>query len=176
MMLVILMRALFLSADGFEDTELFVPYYRLKEEGVAVDVASIRKGGITGKHGYSFEANLAFKDVDPGNYDLLVLPGGKAPEKVRINKNALEIVENFFKENKVVASICHGAQTLISAGLVKGRKITGWRGIQDDLKAAGAEVPDVEVVVDGNLISSREPSDLPAFNRELMKKIGKTLK
>jgi len=169
------MKALILSADFFEDAELLTPYYRLKEVGIEVDVASFEKGKITGKHGYSFEVDIAFKDVNPKDYDLLILPGGKAPERVRLDKNALAIAKHFFEENKVVASICHGAQILISADLVKGRKVTGWRGIQDDIKAAGAEVPDVEVVVDGNLVSSREPSDLPSFNRELMKKIGKNL-
>ncbi len=167
------MNALMLSADQFEDTELLCPLYRLLEEGVEVDVASTEKGTITGKHGYSTEVHLAFEDVKPEKYDVLVLPGGKGPETVRQNQAAVKTVKYFMENDKPVASICHGVQTMISAGVVEGRKGTAWRGIQDDLRAAGAKVLDEEVVVDGNWLSSRQPSDLPAFNRELIKKIKK---
>lgn len=165
------MKALMISADGFEDSELLYPYYRLREEQVAVDVASMRDGEITGKHGYTFKANLSFANVSPGDYDVLVIPGGKAPERVRLSKKALGIVKHFFEEDKPVASICHGAQVLISAKVVKDREATAYIGIQDDLRAAGAKVSDTEVVVDGNLITSRHPGDLPAFNRELIAKL-----
>ena len=118
------MKALFISADNFEDTELLVPYYRLQEEGVPVDVASMKKGTIRGKHGYEVNATKTLDEVRPEEYDLLVLPGGKAPEAVRREAKAQEIARYFMENNKPVAAICHGPQTLISAGLLKDRRAT----------------------------------------------------
>ena len=167
------MRALIISADNFEDTELLVPYYRLKEEGIEVDVASIKKGTIKGKHGYEVQADKALKEVDPADYSILILPGGKAPETVRKDKNAVEIAKHFFQKNKPVSAICHGPQTLITAGLMKGRHATSYKSVAQEMKDSGALYEDKEVVVDGNLITSRQPSDLPAFMREIMKVIRK---
>jgi protease I len=141
----------------------------LKEEGITTHVASINKGPITGKHGYEINAEVAFKDVNPADYDILVISGGKGPEKMRLDKDALEITRYFFKEKKPVAAICHGPQVLISAGVIKGRKITCWLGIRDDIIAAGALYEDREVVIDENLVSSRSPADLYAFGREMIK-------
>ncbi|AAM05914.1 TPA: type 1 glutamine amidotransferase [Methanosarcina acetivorans] len=163
------MKALVFGADGFEDLELFYPYHRLKEEGITTHVASMKKGPITGKHGYEITADIAFKDVNSADYDIIVISGGKGPEKMRLDKDALEIVKNFFKKNKPVASICHGPQVLVSADVIKGRKATCWIGIRDDIIAAGAQYEDSEVVVDGNLVSSRNPGDLHAFGREMIK-------
>ncbi len=165
------MKALIISADNFEDTELLVPYYRLKEEGMEVDIASIRKGKIKGKHGYEVEANKSLSEINPSDYDILILPGGKAPEVIRKEKAAQEIARNFFMTKKPVAAICHGPQTLISAGLLKGRHATCYKTVADEMKASGAIYEDKEVVVDGNLITSRQPSDLPAFLREMIKKL-----
>lgn len=164
-------KALIISADNFEDTELLVPYYRLKEEGIEVDIASIHKGKIKGKRGYEVEATKSLKEVNADDYDILILPGGKAPEAVRKQKEAIEIARHFFKKNKPVAAICHGPQTLISAELLKGRHATCYKTVSDELKESGAVYEDKEVVVDGNLITSRQPSDLPAFLREIIKKI-----
>lgn len=166
------MKALILSEDGFEDTELLSPYYRLLEEGIDVEVAASKRKKIVGKHGYEAEATLQFTEADPKHYQLLVLPGGHAPEKVRLSEDAKQISRHFMTEGKVIATICHGVQTLISAGLVKNRKGTCWRGIQDDLDAAGCEVVDEQVVVDDNWISSRQPSDIPEFNKKMMEKIS----
>lgn len=163
------MRALIISADNFEDTELLVPYYRLKEEGIQVDIVSLREGKIKGKHGYEVEVDKTLNETEPADYDLLLLPGGKAPETVRRAKEALEIARFFFKENRPVSAICHGPQTLISAGLLKGRHATCYRSVAQEMKEAGALYEDKEVVVDGNLITSRQPSDLPAFLRETMR-------
>ncbi len=163
------MKALIISADNFEDMELLFPYYRLKEESVSVDVASMNKGRIKGKHGYEAEANKTLKEVNPDDYDILILPGGKAPEAVRKEERAVEIARHFFKKNKPVAAICHGPQTLITAGLLKGRHATCYKSVAQEMKEAGALYEDKEVVVDGNLITSRQPSDLPAFLRELVK-------
>ncbi|HEX8961189.1 MAG TPA: type 1 glutamine amidotransferase domain-containing protein [Geobacteraceae bacterium] len=163
------MKALIISADNFEDSELLVPYYRLKEEGIEVDVATPDGGTIRGKHGYEVKADLRIADADPSLYDLLVLPGGKAPETVRRDAAALAACRRFFEEHKPVAAICHGPQTLISAGLVKGRRATCYRTVADEMREAGALYEDSEVVIDGNLVTSRQPADLPAFLREMMR-------
>ena len=165
------MKALFISADNFEDTELLVPYYRFQEEGIQVDIASMKKGTIKGKHGYEIMANKTLDEVRPEEYAILVLPGGKAPEAVHREAKAQEISRFFFEKNKPVAAICHGPQILITAGLLKGRHATCYRTVVEELKAAGAIYEDKEVVVDGNLVTSRRPSDLPAFMREIMKVI-----
>jgi protease I len=165
------MKALFLSADTYEDSELLVPYYRLLEEGIKVDVASMKKQPIKGKHGYEVEVSKTFAEIRPEDYDILVLPGGKAPAAVRQEPKAVEIVQDFFRKDKPVAAICHGPQTLITAGLLKGRHATCYRTVADELKASGAIYEDKEVVVDGNLVASRQPSDLPAFMRETMRLI-----
>ncbi|MGO9379085.1 MAG: type 1 glutamine amidotransferase domain-containing protein [Dissulfurispiraceae bacterium] len=167
------MKALLISADNFEDTELLVPYYRMLEEGIAVDIASIKRGAFKGKHGYEVEATRALGEVKPDDYDILVLPGGKAPEAIRKEKEALDISRYFFDKNRPVAAICHGPQTLISAGLIKGRHATCYKSVAPEMRNAGAIYEDAEVVVDGNLITSRQPSDLPAFMRAMMKMIKK---
>jgi protease I len=170
------MKALFISADTFEDTELLVPYYRFLEEKIDVDIASMKKQSIKGKHGYEVKVTKTLAEVRPEDYDILVLPGGKAPEAVRKDPKAVAIARDFFAKGKPVAAICHGPQTLITAGLLKGRHATCYRSVVDELKAAGAIYEDKEVVVDGNLVSSRQPSDLPAFLRETMKLIRNSAK
>lgn len=158
-----------ISADNFEDTELLVPYYRFLEEGIQVDIASLQKGMIKGKRGYEVGVNKTLKDTRPDDYDALFLPGGKAPEAVRKDEKAREIGRYFFEKNKPVFAICHGPQILISAGLLKGRRATCYRSVAPEMKSAGALFEDKEVVVDGNLVTSRQPSDLPAFLREAVK-------
>jgi archaeal arginyl aminopeptidase len=167
------MKALIISADNFEDSELLVPFYRLQEAGVEVEVASPVPGTITGKHGYQVAVDKVLAEVDPADYALLVLPGGKAPAAVRKEPQALAIARSFFARNKPVAAICHGPQTLISAGLLQGRRATCYRSVAEELKAAGAIYEDREVVVDGNLVTSRQPADLPAFMREVMGLLGR---
>ncbi len=167
------MKILIISADNFEDSELLVPYYRMLEEGHEVDIASMKKGKITGKMGYEVKANKSIDEIDPEDYGLLILPGGKAPGEIRKDPEALEIVRDFFENNKPVAAICHGAQTLISAGVIKGRHATCYSSVAAEMKKAGGNYEDKEVIIDGNLITSRMPSDLPAFMREIVKKISK---
>ena len=166
------MKALILSADHFEDSELLVPYYRLQEAGVEVVVASLKRGAITGKHGYEVDVDKTIDEANPDDYAILVLPGGKAPAVARKEPKALEIARSFFAQNKPVAAICHGPQILISAGLLKGRRATCYKSVADELKEAGSLYEDRKVVVDGNLVTSRQPSDLPAFMRETMKLLG----
>lgn len=165
------MKALIISADGYEDSELLVPYYRFLEEGIETDIASMTKGRIQGKHGYDVEATKTLAEVAPDDYDVLLLPGGRAPASVRKERAAVEIAKDFFRHGKPVAAICHGPQILITAELLKGRRVTCYRTVADELKAAGARYEDDPVVVDGNLVTSRQPSDLPAFMREVMKMV-----
>ncbi len=165
------MKVLIVSADQFEDSELLVPYYRLREEGIVVDIASLARGKIRGKHGYEVEANLAIAEVDPEQYAALVLPGGKAPARLRGERAVQEIVQHFFHAGKPVSAICHGPQILASAGVLTGRTATCYQAVADELRRAGARYRDAEVVVDGNLVTARKPSDLPAFLRETMKQL-----
>ena len=157
------MRALIISADLFEDSELKIPYQHLRKLGASVDIASLKKGTIIGKHGFSADVTMTLDEVDPKRYDILILPGGKAPSAIRKEPKALEIARYFFEQNKPVAAICHGPQILISAGLLEGRVVTGYKSIAKELKDAGAIYKDMEVVVDKNLITSRQPSDMNAF-------------
>lgn len=163
------MKALIISADNFEDSELLFPYYRFLEAGLEVEVSSLSRGRIKGKHGYEVEVDRELGNVDSGGYDILLIPGGKAPETVRKEPLALEIVRDFISGNRPVAAICHGPQVLISAGVVRGRRVTCYRSVAGELKEAGALYEDSEVVVDGNLVTSRHPGDLPSFMRETMK-------
>lgn len=165
------MKALIISADSFEDTELLVPYYRLKEERIDVIVSSMRKGRIKGKHGYEVGVDKTLADIQTDKYQLLLLPGGKAPENIRNDIKAQEIVRRFFGQNKTVAAICHGPQILISSGVMKGRRATCYRSVAKEMTDAGAEYIDREVVIDRNLVTSRQPSDLPFFLRELIRMI-----
>lgn len=163
------MKILILSADRFEDSELLVPLARLRDEGMQVDIASFTVGPIHGKHGESVHANRAVAGIRPEDYDALLLPGGKAPAALRQDEQVLTLVRHFFAAGKPVAAICHGPQVLISAGVLSGRTATAYRSVADELKAANANYRDAEVVVDGNLVTSRTPADLPAFLREFIK-------
>jgi len=170
-----LARVIVLTADKFEDFELFVPYFRMMEEGVAVDVAAPTKETIIGENGYYFEnVDLTIDEVDPEAYDLLFIPGGHphgAPTTVRNDKKAQEIARAFFVAGKPVAAICHGPYLLVSAGLVAGRRLTSYwgDGVPDEIRAAGGIYVDEDVVVDRNLTTSRWPMDLPAFMREVIR-------
>jgi protease I len=171
-------RAVILTGNEFEDMELFFPYYRLLEEGAEVDIAAPRTGEIHGENGYRLNITKTIAEVAPDGYDLLIVPGGSpngAPGEVRKVVKAQEIARSFFAKNKPVASICHGPWLLVSADLVKGRHLTSiWEdGVPDDIQAAGGIYEDKEVVVDGNLVTSRSPVDLPAFMREMLKLIDK---
>ena len=170
-------RALILTANEFEDMELFFPYFRLLEEGLHVDIAAPEKGHIEGEHGYGVEVEKTFNEIDPDDYDLLLIPGGSpdgAPSVVRKDAGAQAIAKAFFKFNKPVSSICHGPWLLASSGLVNGKHLTSyWHdGVPEDIKKAGGIYEDKEVVVDGNLITSRYPGDLPAFMRETIRMVN----
>lgn len=163
-------KALILAGDGFEDAELLYPYYRLQEEGLEVDVAGDEAGKIfTGKRGYPIRSTKAAKNVNIDEYAVLVIPGGHAPDKWRMDEKFVQIVRQAFQRDMVVAAVCHAAQLLIEADVVKGRKMTCYASVKTDLKNAGAHYEDREVLVDGNLVTSRQPADLPAFMRETIR-------
>jgi protease I len=166
------MKILILSADRFEDSELLVPLARLLEAGMQVDIASFTAGTIHGKHGANAHANRAIGEIRPEDYAALLLPGGKAPAALREDAQVQALVRHFFAAGKPVAAICHGPQVLISAGVLSGRTVTAYRSVADELKAAGARYRDAEVVVDGQLVTSRTPADLPAFLREFLAKLN----
>jgi protease I len=166
-------RAIILTADRFEDLELYVPMFRLLEAGWQVDIAAPTMDEISGEHGYGAHPDLTIADADPGAYDLLFIPGGfpdGAPATVRAITNALEITREFMKAGKPVTSICHGPWTLVSADVVRGRRLTSyWHdGVPEEITSAGGRWEDSAVVVDDNLVTSRWPMDLPAFTREMM--------
>ncbi len=167
-------KAVVLTADEFEDMEVFFPVFRLMEEGVEVTIAAPTRDEIRGENGYSLQPDMTIDEVKADDYDLLIIPGGSpegAPTTVRKDPKAVEIARSFFSRNKPVASICHGPYTLVSAGLVKGRRLTSyWHdGVPEEIREAGGEWLDESVVVDGNLVTSRWPMDLPDFMREVVK-------
>lgn len=148
-------RAVIITAQGFQDEELIYPYYRLQEAGFAVDIAV--KGGeqVRGKYGVPARTTMDTADLAEGDFDLVVLPGGhEAPDRVRQVPEVLRFVEAMDRAGKVVALICHGPWIAISAGIVRGRKVTCYQGMADDLKNAGAEYIDAPLVEDDNLISA----------------------
>ena len=167
-------RAVVLTADKFEDTELLVPYFRLLEEGAVVHIAAPTMDEIGGEHGYRVIPDLTIDEVDPDDYSLLIIPGGfpdGAPATVRRIPKAQAIARSFFAKNKPVATICHGPWLLAAADVVRGRRLTSyWHdGVPEDIAAAGGIWEDEPVVVDGNLVSARWPADLPAFTSAMMR-------
>jgi len=168
-------KALMISADAFEDSELLYPLYRLREAGFIVDLAAPKAGTITGKHGYAVKANLGVETVESAGscgYSLLLLPGGQAPAALRAIPKVIDIATDFASSGIPIAAICHGPQILVTARLLRGRRATCYTTVADELKEAGAIYEDAPVVVDGKLVTSRMPDDLPDFMREVMKIIG----
>jgi protease I len=166
------MPALILLADGFEDLELFCPWFRLQEEGIAVTLASPGGQPAVGLHGYRVEADTPIRELNPSEYDLLVIPGGSAAERLRLREEAVDVARTFMDEGRWVAAVGRGPQLLISAGVLHGRAATCAAAIRDDLRAAGAAYRDEAAVVDGNLITGRGVEDLPAFCQLLVGKVG----
>lgn len=153
-----------LATDDFEDQELKFPYDRLRNAGYKVIIVGpVQDRVIKGKRGLEVTTDLSIEAIKADDFDLLIIPGGYSPDKLRINPAAVNLVKQFFQANKPVAAICHGPQLLISAEVVKDRKITSWASVAVDLKNAGAHFVDEPVVIDRNLITSRKPADLPQF-------------
>ncbi|MFC6904958.1 type 1 glutamine amidotransferase domain-containing protein [Halalkalicoccus tibetensis] len=166
------MDALIVTTDGFEDSELTYPYYRLQEAGIGVELATPDGESVTGKIGEEMDADLAISEASEDEYDLLVVPGGNAPEDLRIEaEEAVTLVEEFDESGKPIAAVCHGAQLLISADVLEGREATGFWAIQVDIENAGATFVDEECVVDENLITARYPADLPAWLSTVLEQV-----
>ncbi|HEV2127281.1 MAG TPA: type 1 glutamine amidotransferase domain-containing protein, partial [Thermomicrobiales bacterium] len=155
-------------APNFEDVEATDPKQALEQAGAQVTIIGIEKGEIEGKKGAKLEATETFETAKPEDYDMLVIPGGGSPENLRIHDAAVAFTRQFVESGKPVGSICHGPQLLISAEVIGGRTVTAVAKIRDDIKNAKANYVDEELVVDGNLITSRVPKDLPAFNQALL--------
>ena len=163
------MTALILLADGFEDLTLYLPWYRLREEGVKVRLASPLMHAMTGQHGYRVEPDVRIHEVNPAEFDLLVIPDGPACEHLRLREAAVDVTRTFVEDARPVAAVGHGPQLLLSAGTLDGRTVTCSPGIRDDVRAAGAAYRDEAAVLDGNLLTGRGPDDLPAFCRQLVR-------
>ena len=166
------MKVLIVTADGFEDAEVSVPAEGLSCHGIDFDIAAPHAGPIRGKHGSEITAGKSIRDVRADEYDGLILPGGRAPATLRTLQSVLDLVRAFAVAGKPIAAICHGPQVLVSAGLLRGRRATGYRGIAGELRRAGAEYENSEVVVDDNFVTSRQPGDLSAFMRETLRQLG----
>jgi protease I len=170
-------RVAILVASGFEQIEMTSPREALEGAGAETDLISIEDDEVKGwehiEWGDTFEVDVRIDDADPDDYDALLLPGGVMnPDKLRRNETVQRFVRAFFDEGKPVASICHGPWTLIDAGVAKGRRMTSYPSIQMDLKNAGVQWSDEEVVVDQGLVTSRRPDDLPAFNDKMIEEIA----
>nr|WP_154887499.1 type 1 glutamine amidotransferase domain-containing protein [Paenibacillus xylanexedens] len=163
----------FLLANEFEDSEMKVPYDEVKKAGHEVHIIGLKAGEtLQGKGGKaSYTTDKAISEVNASDYNAVVIPGGSSPENLRTDANILKFVTEINAANKPIAAICHGPQILASADLLKGRTITSYPPLKDDMVNAGADFKDHEAVVDGNYITSRTPEDEPAFVRELMKVI-----
>ena len=161
-------RVAMVIAPNYEDIEATDPKEALEQAGAEVTIVGIEKCTVQGKKGGSLEATETFDTVAPDDFDMLVIPGGGAPENLRIDDGAVAFTRQFTESGKPVAAICHGAQLLISADVLKNRTLTAVNKIRDDVKNAGGNYVDEELVVDGNLISSRTPKDLPAFNEAIV--------
>jgi protease I len=167
-------RVAILAENMYQEMELWVPYYRLREEGAEVKV--IGAGGArsyASKHGYPVSVDVQAEQVKAVEFDAVVVPGGYAPDMMRRHPAMVALVRDASQQGKVVAAICHAGWMLVSAGIVKGKRATSFFSIKDDLVAAGANWVDEEVVIDGTLITSRRPDDLPAFCRAIVGALGK---
>lgn len=167
------MRIACLLDTDFEDSEFEGPYRALREAGHEVTIIGFERGGeLRGKKGrVTTRADVGIGDAGPEGFDALLIPGGYSPDHLRADRRFVAFTRAFFERERPVFAICHGPQLLMTARVVEGRRMTAWRTIQDDLRVAGADVVDQEVVVDGNLVTSRQPSDVDAFSREAIKKL-----
>jgi protease I len=166
-----------LVTDGFEQVELVEPRKALDQAGAETRIVSPKDERVRGwkftDWGDELPVDVALDDARPQDFDALLLPGGVInPDKLRIEPKAIEFIKAFFDAGKPVAAICHGPWTVIEAGAARGRRIASWPSLKTDLRNAGAEWIDQEVVVDNKLVSSRKPDDIPAFNREMIKLFG----
>jgi protease I len=176
-------KVLILTGDAGESLEVMYPYQRLTEEGYEVQIAAPSKKKLqfvvhdfvegfdtyTEKPGYTWEADLAFADVDPADYVAVVVPGGRAPEYIRNDADCQRIIQHFFSEEKPVAQLCHASQALGAAGVLEGRKTAAYPALEPDVGAAGAQFVDGDAVIDGMMVSARAWPDHPSWMREFVR-------
>ncbi|MGH7535300.1 MAG: type 1 glutamine amidotransferase domain-containing protein [Gemmatimonadales bacterium] len=162
-----------LVENDYQDQEVWVPLYRLREEGYETVTVGPAATAYQSKYGYPIQAQAAASDLRADDFLGVVIPGGWAPDRLRQHASVLKLVKDLHERRRVVASICHGGWVLASAGIARGRRLTSYVAIKDDLVNAGAEWIDAEVVRDGNLITSRKPDDLPAFCRTIVQALSK---
>jgi protease I len=176
-------KILILTGDAAESLEVMYPYQRLREEGYDVQIAAPKKKKLhfvvhdfepgydtyTEKPGYSWDADLAFADVNPADYAALVIPGGRAPEYIRNDADCKRIIQHFFQQNKPVAQLCHAPLALLAAGVLKGKRTSAYPALEPDIQAGGAEFVNSEAVIDGQMVSARAWPDHPAWMREFIK-------
>ena len=166
------MRVACIATKGFEDHELADPVEALRAAGHRVDLIAPKREEIAGYHGsVKLRPDLSIDEAKAGEYDALFIPGGYSPDQLRADERFLRFAQAF--KDKLIFALCHGPQLLFTAGLLDGRRVTAWRTVQDDLKRGGVDVYDQEVVVDGNLVTSRQPSDIPAFSRTIVAMIDR---
>lgn len=163
--------AIFLE-NLYEDIEFWYPYFRFKEAGARVTVVAPAIKEYKSKNGVPATPDLAAGDAEADKFDAVIIPGGYSPDNMRRSQELLALLKKIYEQGKVIAAICHGPWLLASIGAIKGRKVTAFISIKDDLVNAGAEYVDQEVVRDGNIITSRTPKDLPAFCREIIAALG----
>ena len=170
------MRIACVLGQGFEDSEFRIPYARLREEGYQVDVIGVKAGeelkGYKGKE--KVKAEKSIDQVKAEDYDALLIPGGQSPDHLRSDRRMVDFVRKFDQAGKLIAAVCHGPQLLIAAHLVKGRTLTAWQTIQDDLQQIGANVKDEPVVKDRNWITSRKPDDLQQFSDAIVEELERS--
>ena len=154
-----------LITDMFEDVEYEKPADAFIKAGHTLILVGLKAAPVRGKLGMIVKIDRAVHDVHASDFDALFIPGGYSPDKLRIDDDAVRFAQEFVRSGKPVFGICHAAQLLITAQVLKGRRVTGWKSIIQDIKNAGAEYVDAEVVVDGNLVTSRKPDDIPAFSK-----------
>jgi protease I len=169
-------RIMILAANGFEQSELMVPKQKLEEAGATVDIVSLKVGEIRGwkkgDWGDSIEVDRTIDAVTPDEYDALVIPGGQInPDLLRADEDAVAFVRDFYETGKPIAAVCHAPWVLIEAGLAKGRRMTSYHSMATDVKNAGADWVDKEVVVDQGVITSRNPDDLDAFSAKIIEEV-----
>ena len=165
-------KVMLLIERDFNDAEALYPYYRLKEAGFDVKVAGTGEKEYRSKYGYPMKTDGKIQDFKADDFDAVIIPGGWAPDFMRRNKAMVDFVKKMNKKGKVIAAICHAASLLVSADVLKGKKMTCFMAVKDDAINAGANYVDEEVVIDSNLITSRQPDDIPAFCREIIKALG----
>ena len=168
------MKIAILIENQYDAKELLYPYYRMQEEGYKVDlIGTLAKTTYTSKNGVPIDSDFASQDVYADDYDALIIPGGFSPDYMRRNQATVHFVKAMHEKNKVIAAVCHGPWLLIAACKLKGRKLTGFHTLQKDIENAGATYVNEELVVDGNLITSRSPKDLPVFAKAIVDALKK---